>query len=85
MPPETAGGKNEYTFEQKFVVNKPKYNDVWAGILVCKSSLGLYWHLELMLTATALHKFILDTLGFAAVSALSVRGYATTRSTQGMR
>lgn len=33
-PPPAAGGKNEYTFEEKFVVNKPKYNDVWAGILV---------------------------------------------------
>lgn len=33
-PPPVAGGKNEYSFEEKFVVNKPKYNDVWAGILV---------------------------------------------------
>lgn len=60
MAPPAAGAKNEYTFEEKFVVNKPKYNDVWAGFLL-----------------------ILDILGFAAVSALSVRGYTSTRSTQG--
>lgn len=42
MPPPAAGGKSEYTFEEKFVVNRPKYNDVWAGILVCESSLGIW-------------------------------------------
>lgn len=27
-------GHGGYTFEEKFIVNKPKYNDIWAGILV---------------------------------------------------
>jgi len=82
LPPSAAGGKDEYSFEDKFVVNKPKYNDIWAGILVCKSSLCLYfiWN-----TDCNCAKFILDILGFAAVSALSVRGYTTTRTIQGMR
>ena len=31
IPPN---GQGEYTFEEKFIVNKPKYNDIWAGILV---------------------------------------------------
>lgn len=39
------------TFGQVFKVDKPKYNDLWAGLL-----------------------FIANLLGFAAVSALAIRG-----------
>jgi len=28
---------NKQTFEQAFVLTKPKYNDLWAGILVIES------------------------------------------------
>ena len=35
-------GQREYTFEEKFIVNKPKYNDVWAGILVISSLSSLF-------------------------------------------
>ena len=31
-PPLASGGKQ--TFEQSFKLDKPKYNDLWAGILV---------------------------------------------------
>lgn len=35
QPPEAVGGGKEYTFDQAFKVDKPKWNDLWAGILVC--------------------------------------------------
>ena len=31
-PPQPSGGKQ--TFDQAFKLEKPKYNDIWAGILV---------------------------------------------------
>lgn len=30
----TSGGDGKQTFEQAFKIDKPKYNDLWAGILV---------------------------------------------------
>lgn len=30
----TSGGDGKQTFEQAFKLNRPKYNDLWAGILV---------------------------------------------------
>lgn len=34
-PGPTTGGDGKQTFEQAFKIDKPKYNDLWAGILVC--------------------------------------------------
>ncbi|KAM7207635.1 Plasma-membrane choline transporter domain containing protein [Naviculisporaceae sp. PSN 640] len=45
------------SYDEVFKVQKPKYNDLWAGIL-----------------------FLLTFLGFAAVSAISIQGYAATRN-----
>lgn len=33
--PMTATGDGKQTFDQVFKLDKPKYNDLWAGILVC--------------------------------------------------
>jgi len=35
QPPQAVSG--EYTFDQAFRIDKPKWNDLWAGILVCAS------------------------------------------------
>ncbi|KAH8668423.1 duf580 domain-containing protein [Xylariales sp. PMI_506] len=47
-------------FEDAFRIERPKWNDLWAGILL-----------------------ILVFLGFAAVSGISIHGYATTRGFNG--
>lgn len=31
---QSMGGEGKQTFEQAFKLEKPKYNDLWAGILV---------------------------------------------------
>ena len=59
-PPQNNGYDDKQTFEQAFKVEKPKYNDIWAGIL-----------------------FLLFFFGFAAVSGLSLQGYATDKSSRG--
>ena len=33
--PPTTGADGKQTFDQAFKLEKPKYNDLWAGILVC--------------------------------------------------
>ena len=33
-PPPNTGDYGKQTFEQTFKLDKPKYNDLWAGILV---------------------------------------------------
>ncbi|TLD15748.1 uncharacterized protein PgNI_01664 [Pyricularia grisea] len=58
VPNYNANEKQD--FAQTFKVEKPKWNDLWAGIL-----------------------FIIFVLGFAAISAISLRGYASSRGTQG--
>ncbi|TLD31518.1 hypothetical protein PspLS_02698 [Pyricularia sp. CBS 133598] len=58
VPNYNANEKQD--FAQTFKVEKPKWNDLWAGIL-----------------------FIVFVLGFAAISAISLRGYASSRGTQG--
>ncbi|DAA77951.1 TPA_exp: Uncharacterized protein A8136_5654 [Trichophyton benhamiae CBS 112371] len=62
VPQDAAYGElnEKQTFEQAFKVEKPKWNDLWAGIL-----------------------FLLFCGGFVAVSAIALRGYATTRDIQG--
>ena len=32
--PPMAAGDGKQTFDQVFKIDKPKYNDIWAGILV---------------------------------------------------
>lgn len=34
-PAPELGGDGKQTFDQAFKIDKPKYNDLWAGILVC--------------------------------------------------
>ncbi|KAI4204835.1 MAG: hypothetical protein LQ350_000901 [Teloschistes chrysophthalmus] len=36
----TSGGDGKQTFEQAFKLNRPKYNDLWAGILLILTFLG---------------------------------------------
>ncbi|PKS10369.1 hypothetical protein jhhlp_002120 [Lomentospora prolificans] len=59
QPPEAVGDAT-YTFDQAFKVDKPKWNDLWAGIL-----------------------FLIFVAGFTAVSGIAIRGYATTKGTNG--
>ncbi|KAI4171323.1 MAG: hypothetical protein LQ346_008754 [Caloplaca aetnensis] len=59
-PGPMAGGDGKQTFEQAFKIDKPNYNDLWAGILL-----------------------ILTFLGFAAVSGLSLQGYASNKQSAG--
>ena len=59
--PVTAGPDgSKLSFEQTFKLEKPKYNDLWAGILL-----------------------ILTFLGFTAISAISLQGYAAHNSISG--
>ncbi|KAL8916525.1 MAG: hypothetical protein Q9208_008446 [Pyrenodesmia sp. 3 TL-2023] len=39
-PGPTTGGDGKQTFEQAFKIDKPKYNDLWAGILLILTFLG---------------------------------------------
>ncbi|KAI9821269.1 MAG: putative choline transporter, neither null mutation nor overexpression affects choline transport [Pycnora praestabilis] len=57
-PPPVPGSKP--TFEQSFKLDKPKWNDLWAGVLL-----------------------IAVFLGFAAVSGITINGYALTKSENG--
>ncbi|KAL8796410.1 MAG: hypothetical protein Q9195_001317 [Heterodermia aff. obscurata] len=52
-----AASDTKQTFDQAFKLDRPQYNDLWAGILL-----------------------ILTILGFTAVSALSLQGYAANKS-----
>ena len=45
-PPQPSGGKQ--TFDQAFKLEKPKYNDLWAGILV-RSIAQLEYHMLILL------------------------------------
>ncbi|KAF7559144.1 hypothetical protein G7046_g5013 [Stylonectria norvegica] len=58
-PPQGENGE-KYSFDDAFKIAKPKYNDLWAGILL----LAFF-------------------AGFAAVSGITIHGYATTKGTQG--
>ncbi|OAA50378.1 Choline transporter-like protein [Metarhizium rileyi] len=58
-PPK--GNDPNYTFDQAFKVEKPKWNDLWAGILL-----------------------IIVFAGFVAVSVISIRGYVTGSSGNGI-
>ncbi|KAI0149301.1 plasma-membrane choline transporter-domain-containing protein [Pestalotiopsis sp. NC0098] len=64
-PPQNYNNNNQNygekpTFDQTFKIEKPKWNDLWAGILL-----------------------IAVFLGFAAVSGISLHGYATTKNING--
>lgn len=37
-PTHQTAGDGKQTFEQVFKLDKPKYNDLWAGILVCDAT-----------------------------------------------
>lgn len=39
-PPQAYDGE-KYNFDQTFKIEKPKYNDLWAGILVCDTMIAL--------------------------------------------
>jgi hypothetical protein len=56
----TNGYGDKTTFEQAFRIERPKWNDLWAGLL-----------------------FIVVFLGFAAVSGISIQGYAATKGFNG--
>ena len=58
QPPPIPG--NKPTFEQSFKLERPRWNDLWAGILL-----------------------IVTFLGFAAVSGISIQGYAVTKGFNG--
>ena len=73
-PPPTSGEKA--TFNQSFRVEKPRWNDLWAGILVSclVSCCGIGTHSS---------QLILTFLGFVAVSGIAIRGYAVTKGFNG--
>ncbi|KAI0003522.1 DUF580-domain-containing protein [Xylariaceae sp. FL0662B] len=56
----TGYGNEKIMFDQAFKIEKPRYNDLWAGIL-----------------------FLIVCAGYVAVSAISINGYASTKSFQG--
>src|ERR1700759_2030275 len=41
QPPQQSNGE-KYTFEDAFRIEKPKWNDLWAGILVRQTGKGAF-------------------------------------------
>lgn len=65
-------------FNQAFKIERPKWNDLWAGILVSTSS-----SLVVLSRLTPFLQLILTFIGFVAVSGLSLRGYSANHSFNG--
>lgn len=76
--PSTSTGDGKQTFAQAFKLEKPKYNDLWAGILVSDSQ-ETFWQI---IDCPCL-QLILTFFGFTAVSGLSLQGYAANKGLSG--
>lgn len=86
-PPAPSQGQNysgqngvneKPSFNQAFKVGRPKWNDLWAGLLVCVMRLLLtsarWQHTQLLMIITS-PQFLAVVAGFAVVSGISINGY----------
>jgi len=64
-------------FNQAFRIEKPRWNDLWAGILVRTLSFHSGKH------SLIPSQFLIVFFGFAAVSGISLNGYASTKGFNG--